>query len=233
MVARIKQNEEMVNELVLAHQDYLRRIAASVKTTLSPAVDINDLVAYGQIGLIQAAKRYDQRKGASFRTYAYYRIKGAIYDGLRTMGILNRSTYKKMVMYKSINDFFIHETDKVPLAYGSDSAAKLEHMKDIISDVVIIMSMSYHTFVEYESQAKNNEPVDVYLNKELKQIIHATINGLDEKERFIINSYYFKDMNLEEIGRKLGISKSWVSRLHGKIIGKIKQRLQQQNIATE
>src|SRR2546427_288157 len=65
---------------------YVRSIAGKIKKTVAKEIDFEDLVEYGMIGLFEAADRYDPKFGANFMTFAYYRIRGAIYDGLRGMG---------------------------------------------------------------------------------------------------------------------------------------------------
>ena len=65
---------------------YVRSIARKILRTLSSCIELDDLISYGMMGLLEAAERYDPKKGVSFTTFSYYRIKGAIYDGLRGMG---------------------------------------------------------------------------------------------------------------------------------------------------
>jgi len=74
---------------------YVRSIAGKVKRTVAKEIEFEDLVEYGMIGLLEAADRYDPSHGANFMTFAYYRIRGAIYDGLRGMGWMSRNEYAK------------------------------------------------------------------------------------------------------------------------------------------
>ena len=67
---------------------YVRSLAAQVRKQFNSQFEMDELVAWGQIGLLEAAERFDARVGANFLTFAHYRIKGAIYDGLRKMGVL-------------------------------------------------------------------------------------------------------------------------------------------------
>ena len=67
---------------------YVRSLAAQVRKQFNSQFEMEELVAWGQVGLLEAAERFDARVGANFLTFAHYRIKGAIYDGLRKMGVL-------------------------------------------------------------------------------------------------------------------------------------------------
>ena len=82
----------------------MRALAIKVLQTLPSAVDLNDLIAYGDIGLVEAAERYDPRRGVAFATFAHYRIKGAIYDGLREMGYYSRSANVRLRWTTHVND---------------------------------------------------------------------------------------------------------------------------------
>src|SRR5437867_6469457 len=82
--------------LVDANVPFVRSIAAKIKEQLPKEIEFDDLVAYGMQGLLEAAERYDGRHGTSFTTFAYYRVRGAMFDGLRGMGWLPRSEYARM-----------------------------------------------------------------------------------------------------------------------------------------
>src|SRR2546428_1067482 len=81
--------------LVADNLPYVRAIAARIKDQLPKEIEFDDLVAYGTQGLLEAADRFDGRHGASFTTFAYYRVRGAIFDGLRRMGWLPRAEYAR------------------------------------------------------------------------------------------------------------------------------------------
>src|SRR5215831_15232385 len=82
------------SRLVDENLAYVRALAAQIKEQLPAEIEYQELVAYGTQGLLEAARRFDPRGGATFSTYAYYRIRGAIFDGLRQMGWLSRGAYR-------------------------------------------------------------------------------------------------------------------------------------------
>src|SRR5687768_1326045 len=87
------------------YMPYVRSIAGKIKKTVAKEIEFEDLVEYGMIGLLEAADRYDPSHGANFMTFAYYRIRGAIYDGLRGMGWMSRSEYAKARFEERANEF--------------------------------------------------------------------------------------------------------------------------------
>src|SRR5512135_235016 len=89
-----------------------RATAAKVKEQLPREIEFDDLVSYGTQGLLEAAERFDGKHGASFTTYAYYRVRGAIFDGLRRMGWLSRSEYARARFDERANAWFGNLADR-------------------------------------------------------------------------------------------------------------------------
>ena len=87
----------------------------SILTTKQEEIDFDDLVEYGVIGLLEAADRFDPSIGANFMTFAYYRIRGAIYDGLRGMGWMSRTEYAKARFEERANEYLAE------VAYAEES----------------------------------------------------------------------------------------------------------------
>ena len=99
---------------------FVRGIAAKVKEGLAKEIEYDDLVAYGTQGLIEAAKRYDPSHGVAFTTFAYYRVRGAMYDGLRGMGWIPRGEYAKHRADERAGTFVQSLSDRGPRGDGAD-----------------------------------------------------------------------------------------------------------------
>ena len=91
--------------VVEQYTPYVRSIAGKVRKKLPPDIEFDDLVEYGMIGLLEAAQRFDPEAGANFMTFAYYRIRGAVYDGLRSMGWMSRTEYAKARFEERANEY--------------------------------------------------------------------------------------------------------------------------------
>src|ERR1700745_3198115 len=81
--------------LIEQHRPYVRVLAVEVAKGLPSHIELDELISCGNLGLVEAAERYEPRYGVTFQTFAYYRIKGAIYDGLRKMGPMSRTEYAR------------------------------------------------------------------------------------------------------------------------------------------
>ena len=86
-----KKNQVERDFLIEKHKPMVFHLAKRISQSFPFQTEMEDLVAYGQLGLIEASERFDASRGYNFSTFAHYRIKGAIYDGLREMGVITRS----------------------------------------------------------------------------------------------------------------------------------------------
>src|SRR6516164_7092955 len=109
--------------LVEQHLPLVHAVARKVKRTLNAAVDLEDLVGYGSKGLVEAAERFDARQGVAFSTFAYYRIRGAMYDGLRTMGWYSRADYARYRAEERANEYLRSQADREGAARAEGGAA--------------------------------------------------------------------------------------------------------------
>jgi RNA polymerase sigma factor for flagellar operon FliA len=180
-------------------------------------------MAYGHMGLLEATERFDPSMGANFLTFAHYRIKGAMFDGLRKMGILNTSESSALSAERS-NAYLSNLSDR-------DGGAHASFAEDVgeISNAVSGLAVVYVTSLDAaESHLVASEQISAEEHLELEQTkkrIRKAIGMLSEKERRLLQAYYFNAKTLEEAGAEIGQSKSWASRLHARAIEKLKQLL--------
>src|SRR5512142_2534420 len=133
------------DRLIEEHLHLVHSIAAKLRGQLGKTMEPGDLVAYGTQGLIEAAKRYDPKQGATFSTFAYYRIRGAMFDGMRTMGWYSRSDYARLRAQERATQYLAaaaeHEAAQraaVGESAGADKAETLESIAELLSGVATI-----------------------------------------------------------------------------------------------
>src|SRR3954466_3007420 len=100
------------DDLVRKHLALVEAIARKVKRTLGGAMEVDDLVGYGRKGLVEAAERFDGRAGVAFTTFAYYRVRGAMYDGIRAMGWYSRADYARYRAEERANQYMQTHADQ-------------------------------------------------------------------------------------------------------------------------
>lgn len=210
--------------LVADNLSYVRAIAARIKEQLPREIEFGDLVAYGTQGLLEAAERFDGRHGATFTTFAYYRVRGAIYDGLRGMGWLPRGEYARARFEERAAAYLANlaERDMGAQAYGGSPARGLEddvrELAHALGGVAAVFVTSLRLDKEQTLSSETVQPEERIERREIEGTLRHALAIMPEKERRLIEMYYFEDKTLEEVGVKLGLSKSWTSRLHARAI---------------
>lgn len=216
-------------ELANQYMPYVRSIAGNVWKTLSKDIEFDDLVSYGMLGLFEAADRFDAKFGANFMTFAYYRIRGAIYDGLRGMGWVSRSEYQKTRFEQKANAYLnnVHSREMVPVGDKRKSDDdEVQEMADVVSSLVTIYVTALDAMEGFQIKDDRAAPIDESLELlQSRELVKEAVNKLPEQERKLLQLYYYKENSLEEVGKQLGLSKSWTSRLHARAIDKLSRLL--------
>ncbi|MCP3141427.1 sigma-70 family RNA polymerase sigma factor [Pyxidicoccus xibeiensis] len=209
---------------------YVRSLAATVRKQFNAQLELDELVAYGQIGLLEAAERFDPKVGANFLTFAHYRIKGAIFDGLRKMGILRGSDARTAYAGERAAAYLGNLSDRE--SGTSNRGSSFDDDVNDISDAVAGLAMVFATSLEgADTQGYTDESLPVDVRMELEQTknrVRAAIEKLPEKEKKLLQGYYFQGRTLEEAGAEIGQSKSWASRLHARAIDRLKELLNEE-----
>ena len=202
---------EVTNELVQRHLGYAHAIAAELIRGCPPDIHRSDLERAAELGLVQAANSYDPSRGSSFVTYAYYRIRGSVYDELRQS---RRASKVEATTDEYRRDYTSEET--------SEARVESADLDTAASKVV----MSYLLSIEnlpHEIASKNTEsPMDRMLRKERKETINRALRQLPTRNREVLRGYYFQELSLKQIGHRMGISESRVSRIHAKSLEKMR-----------
>jgi RNA polymerase sigma factor for flagellar operon FliA len=220
------------DRLVAEHLSLVPAIAGKLKRSVGKTIDFDDLVGYGNKGLIEAAERFDGRAGVTFTTFAYYRIRGAMLDGMRTMGWYSRSDYARYRAEERAHEYLANASEregaaKAAGAEGSpDKAQTLEEVNAILSQVATV----HITSIEAASRVADERlpPPDASLETgQLGVRVREAVLRLPEKERRLMELYYFDGKTLEEAGAALGLSKSWACRLHARAVSLLRKEMEQ------
>ena len=221
------------DDLVKKHLGLVEAIARKVKRTLGAAMEVDDLVGYGHKGLVEAAERFDGRAGVTFTTFAYYRIRGAMYDGIRTMGWYSRADYARYRAEERANQYLQSQADQDGAARAQnptvapatpDTGEILAGIAEALSGIatIHITSIEAASRVADESLPAPDAAVDTV---RLSRRVREALGTLPDKERQLMELYYFGEKNLEEAGAELGLSKSWACRIHARAVDRLRQAL--------
>jgi RNA polymerase sigma factor for flagellar operon FliA len=227
------------DQLVEQHLHLVHSLADKMRHWLGRTMEPGDLVGYGTQGLIEAAKKFDPRQGTAFRTFAHYRIRGAIFDGMRRMGWYSRVDYARFRAEERANEYLAAASAREAAAKAAHSASqhkpvdKPEDKSTVLEDIAEILggvAAVHITSIEAARDAPDDRfqaPDAAVLEAEGRERVRAALAKLPERERQLVELYYFADMKLEEAGKKLGLSKSWASRLHSRAVNHLREFLEE------
>lgn len=226
-LAILRARDELINQ----YMPYAASIANRVCQSLSSAVDYEEVLCNARLGLLEAAKRFDQCQEVDFRTFAYYRIKGAIYDGLRRSGWLPRTLYAKIKFEEAANEYL--QNRALQGATGPTTKSYLYDLEEnavaeTVNSLASIYIISLDAAEDLDVEDTNNVGVERHAEfMQVRRHMRDAINTLPEKEKQLIMMYYFQNRTLEEVGQRLGLSKSWTSRLHARALSLLFKRIRQ------
>ncbi|HVK74973.1 MAG TPA: sigma-70 family RNA polymerase sigma factor [Kofleriaceae bacterium] len=213
--------------LVERHLDLARRAARLYHPRVREHVELDELVALASVGLVEAANRYDPAQGASFRTFAWYRVQGAIIDGLRRMTNLPRKVWARIVVLRATAEYLEAQAaraDAARVREGERTAAdKLREVKDAIGAIRTMYVVSIDT-VPDDQMADDVPPVPEQLGRRRQAAqLAAALAQLPERERILLDKHYREGKTLLDAGAELGLSKSWASRLHARAVDRLRE----------
>ncbi|HEY5924258.1 MAG TPA: sigma-70 family RNA polymerase sigma factor [Kofleriaceae bacterium] len=216
--------------LVESHLDLPRKAAAMIFPRVKEHIEFDELVALGNAGLAEAASRFDPSRGASFQTFAWYRVQGAIVDGLRKASNLPRRVWQKLIALRAASEYLEHRAERD--AGAAQRGAKPPEGADALAAVRTAMSAirtMYVTSLEglrdkgFDAPDPNAlAPADRMDTGRLSAKLRDALAALPEKERALVTKHYWEGKNLLEAGAELGISKSWASRLHAQAVERLR-----------
>ena len=241
--AKDKYNEipaPLKEQIVLEHTPLIRYIVNRIAVRLPSHIELDDLHNTGVIGLMDAIEKYDPDKNCKFKTYAEFRIKGAILDQLRSLDWVPRSVRQKS---RKLEKAYGEVEQRLGRAATEDEVAdslgleigKFHGLLNQVRGVSLVNLEEIRgtnsdgdragTFADIIEDVHAVNPFASLKVLETKQVISDTISTLPEKERLVVSLYYYEDLNMKEIGNILGITESRVCQIHTKAVLRLRSKL--------
>jgi RNA polymerase sigma factor for flagellar operon FliA len=224
--------EQDTQRLIASCQGLVKSIAWNIHQKAPKHVELDDLIGYGQVGLAEAAKGFDESRGGQFTTYAYYRIRGAILDGLSRMRWFNASDYHSG-KYERMADALLEGESEPGAEESKQPAGSLNDNVNWFSETSSMLAIAYLMSGRETDGGRPLEPEDRSTpapgadaaKRELVDRLHALIDDLPENMGKLIKASYFGGLTLTEAGKTIGVSKSRASRLHAEALGHLARSL--------
>ena len=227
-------------QIILEHTALIRYIVNRIAVRLPSHIDLDDLHNTGVIGLMDAIDKYDPGKNCKFKTYAEFRIKGAILDQLRSLDWVPRSVRQKS---RKLERAYGEVEQRLGRSASTDEVAdslglQIDKFHELLNQVRGISLVNLEeirgtnadgdrtgTFADIVEDVHSENPFATLKLTETKQVIAQTIATLPEKERLVVSLYYYEDLNMKEIGGILGITESRVCQIHTKAVLRLRSKL--------
>jgi RNA polymerase sigma factor for flagellar operon FliA len=243
LVKKYKQETQGVDgklrdQLIMDYAPLIRFVSQRIASRLPSNIDIDDLMSAGVIGLMDAIDKYDPSRDNKFKTYAEFRIRGAILDELRSQDWVPRSVRDKAKKIerayqeleqkygRAVSDTEISESLGMSLDGYYGMVAKVKAVTLLsIDDVVGPGNHERRSLLECLENIGSKNPFTQLKSKGVRDLLMKNIEDLPEKQKLVLSLYYYEDLNLKEIGRILDVTESRVSQLHTQAVTRLRMKL--------
>jgi RNA polymerase sigma factor FliA len=222
--------------VLLEHLPIVRFLARRIHERLPLHVDIEDLVSAGVVGLMDAFSKFDPAKKVQFRSYAQFRIRGAILDSLRTLDWGPRELRRKGRALEEAARVLTARLGRAPgeAEVAVEMGLPLEEYQQLLGDLKGLEVGTLHLErnensgeeeLAYVPGPPEDDPLFRCLRGEREQRLAAAIARLPDRERLVTTLYYYEEMTMHEIGLALGVVESRVSQVHASAVAHLRSAL--------
>jgi RNA polymerase sigma factor for flagellar operon FliA len=236
----VEEKEQIIQDML----PYIKYTAYRLAWRLPPQLTIDDLISVGIMGLLDAIERFDPSRSTTLKTFAEYRIKGAMLDELRSAEWAPKHLQKKI---NELKNAFSHLEKTLGRPPSEEEVAEclgiaLEELFRLMNDASGAVTLSLdeiesrvdsgngdYNIHEHIMDEDTDSPLVSAEKADMKRILAEAIEELPERERVILSLYYWDELTFKEIGKVLNLSESRVSQLHAKALLLIKAKLEKEN----
>lgn len=243
LVKRYKQDTSLIDgkmrdQLIMDYAHLIRYIAQRIIARLPGSIELDDLISAGVIGLMDAIDKYDPSRDNKFKTYAEYRIRGAILDEIRSQDWIPRSVRDKVKYlektYTSLEQKYGRTVEDKEL---SDALGlTLDEYYEMLSKIKSTSLMSIDdmggshnkekkNILEFLENVSTKNPFMHLQDESIRVFLKKYIESLPDKLKLVLSLYYYEDLSLREISRIMNITESRVSQLHTTALMILKEKL--------
>ncbi|MCS6326870.1 MAG: FliA/WhiG family RNA polymerase sigma factor [Nitrospira sp.] len=231
--------EEADRERVIQEFTHVVKAMAHRLAFRLPAyMDAEDLMSVGIMGLMDAMDKYDPTREAKFKTYAEFRIRGAMLDEIRSMDWIPRSVHERITLLQKTYSELLHRLGRPPTdqEVGKELKMSQEELDEFLTrsrgavvislDDLGVQDADGHKIIIMLTDSNQPDPLSMLVSERARHVLETAIQDLPEKERLVLSLYYFEELTMKEIGQALKVTESRVCQIHSKAILHLKARLE-------
>ena len=232
------------DELLIHYMRVVKYVAGRMAIHVPTNVELDDLVGWGVLGLMDAVEKFDHTQNIKFSTYSTIRIRGSIIDQIRTLDWAPRSLRAMARKVGSAREKLRHERGMDPTfeEIGDEIDATEDQVEDCLAQIQTAQVLSLDDYLPNEDRDEARK-VDVFEDKSAKnpeseasiqekqaQLVEAIL-GLPDQQQKVLNLYYYEELTLKEIGVVLEVSESRISQIHSAAIKKLRKVVRGEDLA--
>jgi RNA polymerase sigma factor for flagellar operon FliA len=215
------------------HADLVHKLARRVSREIG-VVNVEELESVGNEALVRSAMRYEPDGAASFSTYAYYRVRGAMIDEIRKRTPARRKYKRALVRLEATHALLVEAADTQQAQARSGQRQTLEQRVELARELVrraavaVCLSEPEDRVID-EVATEAPDPEQLLLDADVRSRLWQLIDGLDAEQRMLVEALYIQGLQMKDIAAQLGTSVATVSRRHSRIVELLGKRVRAQD----
>lgn len=236
-----EQGDQRARErLIVHHMRIVKYIAGRMAIHVPASVEMDDLVGWGVMGLLDAVEKFDHTQDIKFSTYASIRIRGAIIDEIRSLDWAPRSLRTMARKVGAAKEKLRHQGGQEPSAeaIAAEIGTTEDHVVDTLAQVQTAQVLSLDDYLPAEDSSESRkrdvtsnaaapDPARLAEDQERRERLIEAILGLPEQQQKVLNLYYYEELTLKEIGAVLSVSESRICQIHSAAMKKLRQAVRE------
>jgi len=228
-----KERDTLIHDFLPVIKYMALRLAMRVPAGLN----VEDLMSAGTVGLLDALSKFDRSREVKFRTYAEFRIRGAMLDEMRAMDWVPRSVRERIGRIQHAANEFTKRKGRTP-SEGELAAVLGVETKEVDDTLLqakgaVILSLDdlgsndddAHSIFEALTDTEQPDPLESLLSEDTRKVLAEAIDRLPDRQRLVLTLYYFEELTMKEIGALLKVTESRICQLHAQAMIRLKAQL--------
>ena len=230
-------NREERENLIQEFAPVIKYMALRLAMRVSSGLNVEDLISAGTVGLLDAITKFDPSREIKFRTYAEFRIRGAMLDEIRAMDWVPRSMRERIGKIQHAANEYTKRKGRPPTE--SELAAELGVDAEVVDETLlqakgaVILSLEdlgtnddeTHPILDALADRDQPNPLESLLSEDTRKVLADAIDRLPERQRLVLTLYYFEELTMKEIGAVLNVTESRICQLHAQAMIRLKAQL--------
>ena len=236
-----RKDDSAREQLIIHHVRVVRYVAGRMAIHVPSSIDMDDLLGWGMLGLLDAVDKFDHSQSVKFTTYASIRVRGAIIDQIRSLDWAPRSLRAMARKIGAAREKLRHEKGGDPSAEAIAEVLGTteEAVEDTMSQLQAAQTLSLDAYIysDDDSEPRKMDSVKdaatpsaeqkMEHQERLERLAEAILQLPDQQQK-VLNLYYYEELTLKEIGAVLNVSESRICQVHSAAMKELRKALQQQ-----